>query len=153
MSMSVAKEGCVPATAATAPVVCKELRKGTHWTPYTLRNNFRLLDVNMCIHLNVILETEAVTPMFCKTFGVPIGNDVTMLTLGQPILTAEGATGVLEKSMGVMEEVVFTLSRSTLFKDIAVETIAYWALLGMDFVAGVGGSIDTWTKTFTRYIP
>ena len=57
--------------------------------------------------MNVIVDTEAVTPMFCKAFAVAIGNGVTMLTPGHPFFTTWGA---LEKSMGITEEVVFTLS-------------------------------------------
>lgn len=44
MSICATEEGCIPAVAATAPVVRKELRKGTHWTPSCPINNVGLLD-------------------------------------------------------------------------------------------------------------
>lgn len=89
--MSATEEDCVP--AITTLVVRKELRKGTYWTPSTLRNNFGVLDVNKCIPMNVILDMDAATPMFFKAFVVAIGNDVTIPTIARPFFDSVGGVG------------------------------------------------------------
>ena len=129
-----------------APAVRAELRRGTHWTPTTLPHPAGLLDINGCIPQYILLDTEAVTSMFSKAFATAISINVNTLTSDIPFLTARGA---LEEFMGVTKEVNFTLARGTPLerrkysKATVVDTTAYCALLGMDFVARVGGVIDT----------
>lgn len=56
--------------------------------------------------------------------------------------------------MGVKEVAVFTLSRGTSqgtrcsLKATVVDTTASCTLMCMDFVAKLGGGVDTWTETF-----
>ena len=114
-------------------------------TPTTLPHSAGLLGINGCIPRYIILDTEVITSMFSKAFATAIGIDVNTLISGIPFLTAGGA---LEEFMGVTKEVDFTLAGGTPLgmrkysKATVVDTTAYSAL-GMDFVAGEGGVIDT----------
>lgn len=138
------EEGRVLAIAAKI-VVQQELRRSTHWTPSFLPNITGLLDVNGCIPHN--FKTQELSHLcLAKLLRLQLVLTSLPLHLVDP---SSRLGGGLEFSKGVTKEVVFTLNRGTpqegrcSLKATVVDTIAYCAVLGMDFVTRVGGVIDT----------
>ena len=147
-SKSASEEGRVP-TTATAPAVRKELRKGTHKTPSTLPINFWLLDVNGCIPENIILDMGVVTPMFSKAFSLAI--DMIKLTPTQPFFDTRGDAQKIyggDEGGGLHTLQRHTTGEAVLSQGYGGGYHGQCALLGMAFVARVGGDIDTSMETF-----
>ena len=81
-----------------------------------------------------------------------MGLDLHNLQAGTEFITASGA---IEKPVGVTKaKIQFTFARKTSNECrvelvvTVVNTLAYDALLGMDFISAVGGAYDTWTDMF-----
>ena len=87
--------------------------------------------------------------MISRKFAIGMGLDIENLHKGTEFITASGA---IEKPVGTTKvKVLFTLSRKTANESkvellvTIVDTLAYDALLGMEFISAVGGAYDTWT--------
>ena len=88
--------------------------------------------------------------MINKSFATAMGPDLNNLNGGAEFVSA---SGVVEHSLGSTKaKVMFTLSRGTANECKAainatiVDTCAYDALLGMEFIIAMGGAYDTWTE-------
>ena len=102
-----------------------------------------MLNVNKCIPHEVIIDTGAVNVMLSTNFAKAVGINFSTLTPGPEYVTAEGK---VVAAMGTTPQPLeFVLSRGTPRElrvhppAIIVNTNAYCAILGMEFILVVKG--------------
>ena len=102
--------------------------------------------------LTTIIDTGASKVMISKSFATAMGLDLNNLNDRAEFVMD---SGVVEHSLGSTKaKVMFTLSRGTANECKAainatiVDTSAYDAVLGMEFITAMGGAYDTWTELF-----
>ena len=139
-------------TEQLPPVIPVADRHTTHYTPVFLYTENGALDANGYVPRETIIDTGASKVMFSKSFANAMGLDLNDLNDGAKFVTASGA---VEHPLGsTKSKVMFTLARGTeqeckaaIYVTI-VDTSAYDALLGMEFITAMGGAYDTWTELF-----
>ena len=144
-------------TEQLPPVIPVADRHTTHYTPVFLYTEDGTLDANGYVPRETIIDTGASKVMFSKSFANAMGldlNDLNDLNDGAEFVTASGAVEHLLGS--TKSKVMFTLARGTeqeckaaIYVTI-VDTSAYDALLGMEFITAMGGAYDTWTELMAR---
>lgn len=133
-------------------VVPKANWPSTHYTPIYLHNIHGVLDVEGYVPKETILDTRATQVMLSKAYATAMHVYFRNLNPGTEFVTAGGAVEML---LGVCKnKVKFTLARGTpnmctveVYVTV-VDTTAYDALLGMEFLSAVDVSYDTYTKMF-----
>ena len=134
------------------PLIPVEDRHKTNYTPAFLYTDGGALDLDGYVPKETILDTGASKIMISKSFATAMKIDLTNLNAGAEFVTASGA---VEHPLGSTKtKVMFTLARGTIHQCKAalhvtvVDTSAYDALLGMEFITAMGGAYDTWTELF-----
>ena len=139
-------------TEEPPPLIPVNDRPSTFYTPAFINNTDGVLDVEGYVPRETIIDTGAAKVMISKSFAIAMGIDLNTLSQGVEFVTASGA---VEHPLGVTKtKVMFTLSRGTPNECKAgvpvtiVDTTAYDALLGMEFISAMGGAYDTWSEMF-----
>ena len=98
------------------------------------------------------MDTGAAKVMLSKMFTKALGIDLTTLTPGPEFVTAGGS---VETTMGqTAAKLEFILSRGTDYElrvtlaALVVDTNAYCALLGREFITATCGGYDSYTEKF-----
>ena len=127
------------------PVVAAEDRENIHYTPAYIDNSKGVLDVEGYVPKDTIVDTGAAKVMLSKTFAAAMRIDANSLSRGIEYVTASRA---VEIPLGITkQQVKFTLSRGTPLMctvevvSTIVDTTAYDALLGMEFITAMCGGV------------
>lgn len=132
-------------------------KANAHHTPAMLDNTKGVLDVAGYIPQEVILGTSAAKVMLSKKFVEALGINLSTLTprpesvtAGGSVETTMGQTAAKSEfilSMGTAQELQVTLTA------LVVDTNAYCALLGTEFITATNGGYDSYTEKFKyRYL-
>ena len=110
------------------------------------------MDVDKCIPQDVIIDTSALSVMLNTKFAKAVGVNFSTLNLGPEFVTAKGK---VVASMGTTPEPSeFVLSRGTTqelrvsLHAVILDTNAYYAILGMEFISAVKGRCNSYTEMF-----
>ena len=89
--------------------------------------------------------------MISKSFSIAMGVDLKKFNLALPFQTVGRG---IEESMGMTYFLTFPLNHGKVDEKrcsitvAVVDTNAYCVLLSMEFIAGVGGMVDSWGENF-----
>ena len=146
-------DAVAPSKAAEKPAAVSNAdRSRVSFTAVFLDNTQRVLNVNKCIPHEVIIDTRTVIVMLTTKFAKALGVNFSTLTPGPDFVTAEGKEGAaMDTTPQPLEFVLSSGTHQELrvhLPAIIVDTNAYCAILGMEFISAVKGGYNSHTELF-----